>query len=325
MADTHAPAPAPADTPAPAPTEAPITNEADARAFFEEEATRVAAEMDGAAPPPAPTPPPETDSPAPPAAPAATPAPEALSLNAEDLAAIRALPTQIKTLGGRVAKLQGEMTKLGTAAAASTEAGGGAAPDKRAIDAAAGDLTKWNKLKEEFPEWSDALEQRLSSLGGGVDVESIRKQVREEALSEFTAREAAKRDAAIEEAHENWRDTMNSPEFKEWFGKQPADKQSKWWNSHSEHTIIKMLDTYESAQQQSGASAPAPVPAPAPAQARTPAPAARSTAPAVDLRAAVTRRGSTSLPPKSEEEMTEKELWDHLAGQETARRNAERR
>lgn len=298
----------------------PLESPEAAQAAFEE----LAAEITGETPPakpagfgggtggsgaPASSPPP-TQSPAPTTAPAST-SPPAPQLTAEDIEGLRQLPNAVKMLGGRVAKMQGDMEKLGKGAAASVAADGGAAPTAAAIAAAAGDTAKWSKLAKDFPEWGEAIEERLSAVAGAkpgapVDIEAIRTQAKEEARAEAQAILDTQREADIAEEHANWKATLKAPEFKAWYFSQPEADRNKWWNSNSARSIVGMLDKFEASRQQSNSTAQA-------------NPSAASTAPTADLAAAVTKRGGSAIPAPSESDLDGRALWDHLAAKETAK------
>lgn len=227
--------------------------------------------------------------------------------SADEIAALRELPNAIKTLGGRVATMQSELAKTGKAAAAATP--GADAPTGADIEAASKSLDKWNKMKDDFPEWAEAIEELQNSKtggGGAVDAEAIRREAREEAAAMIEA--ARKQDRAerevdeeISEAHPKWVKTINEPKFVAWFQAQPADYQAKQRVAKTSHEMIEMLDAYKAAHQQSPTSAPTPPSPPT------------DTAPAADLAAAVTPRGGRAVPKKSVDDLEGEALWNELA------------
>lgn len=283
-----------------APTPAPKPQEAAAEPA---QAPAAPAPSPAATPAPAQASAPATATPAAPAAPLLLDPNENVPITRKDFEELR---NGLKVANGRVAALQ---RTLATSAAAATTAQGGAAPSKEAVAAAQGDTKKWDKIKADFPEWAEALDERIGAMekpgGSSVDMATLRTELRDEMVRENIAR----RDAAIEEEHPGWVGKMASPQFREWWNGQPDDYRVRTWNSHSELTIIRMLDKYDAHVQQSAASAPAPAPA---AATRT------SSAPAVNLSAAVTKRGSAAIPASNGEELTGKAYWDYVASQEAA-------
>lgn len=131
---------------------------------------------------------------------------------------IGAAQRKLKTVEDRVEAI----SKAGTDAARAATAAGGAAPTKAQIDAAAaGGGVKWKQMMEDFPDWADAMEERLAALKPGssptVDVESITKEV----LGTVQPLVAAARDegrqlARIDAKHPGWEKTVNTPEFRDW-------------------------------------------------------------------------------------------------------------
>jgi len=342
---TQSPAPAPAaDTPAP---QAEPTNLEEAQALFDTiVAETEASEGRGAAPSPAPSPldGEEGATPAPPAAtsapadaPAATPAPSAapavsreaalsaLGLTAADVDMLRQLPNALKTMGGRVAQMQGELAKMGKTVAGQQQGGDG--PSDRQIDNAAKSPEAWEKLVKDFPEWGAAIEARLSTMPKGgqeIDLAAMRKEIKEELKAELQQETIAERqqreakaaeeanDRAITEKRPEWKQEINSPEFIAWFQKQTPERQNYIQRVKAPTDVLSVLNEWKPAQQKTVDTGVAP------AQQSAQAPAAHAAAPSSapdDLAAAVTPRGTRGTPRKSVEDMTDKEAWEFYASQ----------
>lgn len=297
----------------------PLESPEAAAAAFEELAAEITGEAAPAGRPAAKEPAGSTQAPAPQPTPQPTPTPvrdeQLQGLTREELDALRALPNAVKTIGGRVAAMQGELTKIGTKAASTVTGDGKEAPTAAAIAAAAGDTAKWDKLAKDFPEWGEAINQRLEALGAKappVDIEAIRKQAREDAVAEAKALIEEQREADIAEDHPDWKAKLKSQPFVDWFNSQEQAYRTRLYNSNSARAISGMLtkfdlDTTQQSQQQSSSTAPAH------------AAAVTTTAPAIDLAAAVTKRGGSAPRAPSEADLSGKELWDHLAAKETAK------
>ena len=72
--------------------------------------------------------------------------------------------SQLRDLNGKFGGLNQQIGTLKSeVAAAKTTAAVDEAPSKNQIDNASQNLTKWNQLKDDFPEWAEAIEQRFSS------------------------------------------------------------------------------------------------------------------------------------------------------------------
>ena len=72
--------------------------------------------------------------------------------------------SQLRDLNGKFGGLNQQIGTLKSeVAAAKVTAVSDDAPSKNQIDNASQNLTKWNQLKDDFPEWAEAIEQRFSS------------------------------------------------------------------------------------------------------------------------------------------------------------------
>lgn len=100
---------------------------------------------------------------------------------------------------------------------------------------------QWDKFAEQFPEIASAIETRFQDVKSKV--EAVKAEIdplaedREERIRETGA-------AAIEAAHPQWTDTARSPEFKEWFSKQPVSLQGLASSENPEDTIM-VLDFFK--------------------------------------------------------------------------------
>lgn len=203
----------------------------------------------------------------------------------------------VNTANGRVAAMQREMDVARNAAKAV-----GNGPSAAQIAAAAASTDKWDSLKDDFPDWAQATEQYVKAQLAGVkpqgpafdpnQVEALITErlgkAREEAL-------AAIEEAKVEGKHENWRETINTPEFAGWLNAQP-DAVKQLAQSPKGRDAIKLLDTYATAQAK---------PADAVAQERT-----------AKLAAAVTAKpgaAATTANARTVEQMSAKELWNYEA------------
>lgn len=133
----------------------------------------------------------------------------------ESLTAISGVAGRLRNVEGHIGGLTHQTKELKaalTAAQKSTEAAGGETPTDAQVAAATGDMTKWNAMKEDFPEWWEAMEQRLQNVKGGgqvVDLDAVRKQVREEVTSELQV-------DFLDTHRDGWLDTLSKPEFKDY-------------------------------------------------------------------------------------------------------------
>lgn len=167
----------------------------------------------------------------------------------ESLSAIAGFQGRIRNVEGHIGGLTSVTKELKSAMSAATSAAAAAgndAPTDEQIAAAAGSSAKWSQMKEDFPEWTEAMEERLSTVGrgGAVDVEAIRKQVRDELAPEIASAVAvARRNARVDAVHEDWEETVQTPEFSTWFDSQPEDVKALG-ASDKPRDAIKLLDQF---------------------------------------------------------------------------------
>lgn len=171
------------------------------------------------------------------------------------LAIVDRLPDRLRNIEGHIGGLTSQLkTALETAKA--VEKTGGDAPTQAQIDAAAGSSEKWKRIKDDYPEWADAMEERLAALApkpvptgdfiSKADFENTLKQVDERFASEAAARRA-EQEEWIEDRHAGWKDTVKTPEFEAWFNAQPAETKLLA-KSTRVRDAVKMLDAYKAAK-----------------------------------------------------------------------------
>ena len=198
----------------------------------------------------------------------------------------------VKTTEGRVAAWQREREQQKQQAAVST-------PTASDVSKAAVDSEKWNQLKQDFPEWAEAMEEYVSAkVGSGK--QGIPSDQLNQLLEERTAQIRAENQEALEYAkleirHADWNDTVNSQEFIDWMKAQPVDVYNLV-NSPKAGDAIKMLDLYKAAKK-------APTSQNVQNQRRA------------TLENAVSTKPGASRPSKTVESMTPEELWKYEARQ----------
>ena len=199
----------------------------------------------------------------------------------------------VKTAEGRVAAMQREFQQARQAA---TQVAPQDAPSQGAIAAAAKNPEKWEQLKQDFPEWAGAMEEyvgaKLSGMQSGVQAMQVVDYVQEQLAAERAQMKAAIEEARVEGRHENWRDTVNSPDFAQWYAIQPADVKALA-ESSAARDAIKMLDLFNSVKAK---------PASDIKQER-----------GARLAAAATSRPGQTPPPKTIGDMSPEELWNYEA------------
>lgn len=208
-----------------------------------------------------------------------------------------ALQQSLKTAEGRVSAMQREMD-LAKKAKAQT---GGDTPSDSQIQNASVSLEKWEKLKADFPDWAEGMEELVASRMGKtaaatpeVNLEEVAGVVFEqtEKLREQMARELEI--AKVELKYENWEDEVKTDDFKAWMAVQTPEVKALA-ASEKAKDATKMLDLYYGSKAKPVSSIK---------EERN-----------ARLQAAVTQKGATPPAPKSVEDMTPEELWDYEARQ----------
>lgn len=172
---------------------------------------------------------------------------------------------------------------------------------------------KWDQLKTEFPEWAEAVEERLGVQGTQPDLEALRNQIREELTPQLTSSISAALKADIEAktetrlvnvAHRGWTNTVKTPEFSAWMQAQPADVQALGASPVAEDAIT-LLDQYAAHRQQAVTTPPV-----------DPAVILAARAKRLQEAASVARGNANLAPTKSTDDMSPEEYWNYLAAQD---------
>lgn len=166
---------------------------------------------------------------------------------------IGALDHRLKSMEGRYASVQRQIEELAAAKAAAATVP--TSPSKAQIDAASGDTEKWKRIKEDYPEWAEAMDERLSAfkveppkIEGFVSKEDFEKQVGQIRESVRADVRTSIHEDLVEDMHEGWKQTVSSDEFKGWFKAQPANVQALA-NSPRARDAIRLLDSFKAAKQ----------------------------------------------------------------------------
>lgn len=203
----------------------------------------------------------------------------------------------VKSTEGRVAAMQREAQIARQAAKAADDA-----PTSGQIAAASKNPEKWEALKQDFPEWSEAMEEYVSAklatqprTESAVSAQQIAGYVQQQVAQTRAEMQKAFEESRVEDRHGDWKQTVQTQEFVSWFQMQSPEVRALA-QSNAAKDAIRMLDMYEQAKTK---------PAKEVKQERS----ARLAA------AATTPRGQTTPPAKSLDDMSAEELWNYEAKQ----------
>lgn len=199
------------------------------------------------------------------------------------------LEHELRSAAGRVAAMQREHDK---ARAVQQHQ-----PTQQQVSAAVKNPERWESLKSDFPEWGEAMEEyvnaRLQGMqpGQGVSPEQIADFVNSQVSNSKAELARAIEEAKIEGRHESWREEVQTQEFGAWLSAQAPEVQ-RLAESERSRDAIRMLDMYAEAKKSTATGIK---------QERN-----------ARLSVAATQRGSAP-PPKSVDDMSAAELWEHEA------------
>ena len=195
----------------------------------------------------------------------------------------------VKTTEGRVAAMQREAQQARQVAVQD-------APSQTAIASAAKNPEKWDQLKQDFPEWAGAMEEYVAAKIGtqqaGLTPEQVSQLVAHQVSQTKAEMMANIEEARIEGKYEDWKTTVNTPEFAAWFAVQSFDVKALAESPQSKDAI-KMLDMFSDSRTRSASDI---------RQER-----------GARLAAAATTRPGQTPPPKTIGDMSPAELWNYEA------------
>ena len=203
----------------------------------------------------------------------------------------------VKTAEGRVAAMQREFQQA-RQATASVDAN--EAPTQGQMAAAAKNPEKWEQLKQDFPEWAGAMEEyvgaKLSNMQqpNGVQATHVVDYVQAQLATEREQMRTLLEEARVEGKYEDWRDTVNTPDFAQWLAIQPNEVRALA-DSPAARDAIKMLDMFHNVKGRSSVDI---------RQERS-----------QRLAAAATTRPGQTPPPKTLDDLSPEELWNYEASQ----------
>lgn len=159
------------------------------------------------------------------------------------VSAIDTIGNEVKQWSGRVGAIQRELQLQRNAAEQAAKAVS-EAPTKQQMAEAAQDDEAWSELKDEFPEWAEALEKRTGKLEKkfSEQIESLRQQQPQAPDLSALRREYDQKLLTVK--HPTWRELVASPEYQEWLNKQPGDVRQKALESTDALECIEVLDQF---------------------------------------------------------------------------------
>jgi len=213
------------------------------------------------------------------------------SLNSK-LAALDQLGGRVRQAESRIGNLFHLVESANKAAQAVEDA-----PSKSQIAAASQDPEKWKALKEDWPEWADALEGLEARVSGKIpDVSKLREEWEQSLSTRTTEIERKMEERILTIKHPDWKATATSDEFQAFKLSLPMQYAEKLVSDRAEDAI-EILDLFAASKAAAHKQD-------------------KSAANRQRLESSVeTKRSPGPTPNKSEASMTPEELRRHLLSQ----------
>lgn len=219
----------------------------------------------------------------------------------DEIAGLRAsnaqLQHQVRQAHGKLGELNA-LVRQSVQAAQHVRSAGGDAPSAGEIAAAQGSAKKFEKLREEYPDFSEAIDEFVSAkVGQSVDAQQV-DSLQQQLAQERAERELLARKTQVEIRHPGWEREIVTPAFGGWLERQLPEIRMLA-DSNEPAAAIRVLDLYK--------------------QERARAPSLNH-----DLHSAAAIQGGRRSTPRQKpvEEMTAEEYWDYLEAQDRAAASA---
>jgi hypothetical protein len=126
-----------------------------------------------------------------------------------------------------------------------------AAPTQNELVKATANPEKWEQLKQDFPEWAEAMEEYVGSkVGGssqGVSETQLNKLIEERTGKILSEAMEAIEYSKLETKHSDWKETINSDNFVNWINSQPVNVYNLI-DSPKAADAAKVIDLFKAAK-----------------------------------------------------------------------------
>lgn len=163
---------------------------------------------------------------------------------------------RLKQTERRIGSIQNEFHAASQAAAEAEQA----APTKKEMNDAAKNSEDWDDLKDEYPEWADAIEHKLAANSAELskrlpDYSNLRTElddIRGRQDGYISPDELQKHLLAFR--YPAWEETVCTKGYQAWLKEQPDDVQKKHYSGKTANDAVYVLDRYN--EFQSGEKSP---------------------------------------------------------------------
>ncbi|TFH85264.1 hypothetical protein EQG41_18295 [Billgrantia azerbaijanica] len=165
------------------------------------------------------------------------------------------LSGRLRNIEGHIGGLKHNLTELSAASKAAKEQGG-EAPSKAQINEAMQSGEKLTALKDDFPEWAEALQEGLDAVASRIpqiDEGAINQRLESTEQTAQQLMQRARQMARLDNTHPDWEQTIQTGAYQNWLANQSEETRQLAESSESAADAIKVLNAF---QEHTQASAP---------------------------------------------------------------------
>jgi hypothetical protein len=169
-----------------------------------------------------------------------------------------AVSQRLRTVEGHIGNLKQTLTQQMTefsAAAKTAEKQGADAPSAKQMAGALQSGEKLNQLKEDFPEWAEAIEESMQTVMSHIPAPDLERFSQLEAMARTAQMDSknqahlARQMARLDILHPDWEQTIQDPRYQSWLREQPRELQVLI-ESENASDALKVLDAYVASTEQ---------------------------------------------------------------------------
>lgn len=188
------------------------------------------------------------------------------------LAPLGDLPGHVRNLQHQVGGIQSLTKSLNEAvkqATTTTKAAGDAAPTQEQVESAAKSDERWKQLRDDFPEWADAVDERIKRIEAArpapVDTSALKTEVLTDVDSRISKSTTDQRKTILAEARVlgridakfddyDWEAAINTQQFSTWYEAQKPEVKALS-GSPKAKDAIQLISLYRDAEAKAAKAA----------------------------------------------------------------------
>jgi hypothetical protein len=166
------------------------------------------------------------------------------------LAVLDTIEERLKQSERRVGSLQNEIYNAKKAAEEVKQA-----PTKQEMEAAQKSTAAWESLKEDFPEWAEAIDARFAEQSKQFkqdtpDFEKINQEIAElKSLREKAVTNDNLEVRLLGMMHPDWQEVVKDPAYKSWVEKQPDPVKQRAYHGKTAEEAVSVLNLFKSSRK----------------------------------------------------------------------------